>query len=959
MKLIHIARSFACSVLIVGGISSASAQDFPFTSGPIPPCQTSDFTATVSGVGWLQSSWWGWGAFIQSITINITSDHPQTLSISLTSPEGTTLLLSAFNGAGGQNYTNTTFISGGNDITAASAPFTGFYSPQGGYFDVFDNENADGVWTISVQDTACANGGTGPGGTWTPGWFDGTGSGGFSFGFNSPPTCLGWIPSGSETVCTGGTFDILSYYTNINNWYEYSFGSWSGIPFDPAAAPPGSYYVDAYDPWEGCWYPATFDVIEVPQSDLGPDLTLVQCDNEGPVDLTTLFSIAPGTGAFWFNGTPISNGAAASVSTDGTYQVVSNVGTGCGDTALVFLSTTNAPDLGTDQMVSICPGGTFDLSGLFETTGAITDWSFGGAPFLSPASASQAGTYTLVATAPNGCSDMAQVDLSLGSSPQLGPDQAIAGCSDQVVDLAALFPAAGASIEWSLQGIPVVDPSAVTLAGIYQVVASSGAGCTDTAFVSYAPTTAPDLGPDVTTSTCAGDPTDLSLHLPDLGTTTWSLNGTVVPDPTTVSEAGIYAAIVTDASGCQDTALVELLLEPLPVLGADQEIAICAGEDVDLTALINSGAASVQWSLSGVPVQDPGSVVTAGTYDVLATSAAGCSATASITIVVNDVPDLGPDQAGIICSGDASDATGLFNTDGLNTTWTLNGGSVTDPSTLQEAGDYRLIAIDLNGCADTAYFVLDLLPLPSLGPDQSYSLCPWQTIDLTAVVEVDGNDVAYTLAGMDVSDTDAVHEAGIYTITASNALGCSDEISLVIENVECACEADFTHDAQCVQEPVQFTLLADSAVVGAMWSFNAAAPPSSALDPLVAFSEAGTITVTMEVTLSCGMVVVEQAIELADCALNCSVWLPNSFTPNGDALNDVWSWKGDCEPEDFHMDIFDRFGTLIFASVDPYKAWDGTIGGSPVPPGVYSYRAGYRLPYQKPKDVRGSITLLR
>ena len=959
MKLLHIARCVAWSLLTLVGISNTGAQNFPFTSGAIPPCQTSNFTATVTGVGWLQSSWWGWGAFIESLTINITSDHPQTLSISLTSPEGTTLLLSAFNGAGGQNYTNTTFISGGNNITLASAPFTGFYSPQGGNFDVFDNENADGVWTISVQDTACANGGTGPGGTWTPGWFDGSGSGGFSFGFSSPPPCLGWIPSGSETVCTGGTFDILSYYTNINDWYEYSFGSWSGIPFNPTAAPPGSYYVDAYDPWEGCWYSASFDVIELPQVDLGPDLVLAQCDNEGPVDLTTLFTIAPGTDAYWFNGTPISNGAATSVSEEGTYQVVGGAGTACGDTALVFLSIPTSPDLGPDQALSICPGSALDLSGLFGTTDATTDWSFGGAPFLSPGSASQAGTYTIVATAPNGCSDMAQVDLSLASSPQLGPDQTITGCSNQTVDLAALFTIPGASMEWSVQGVVVSDPSSVSLAGNFQVVASSGAGCTDTAFVTYSPYAAPDLGPDVTTSTCEGDPTDLSLHLPDLGTTTWSLNGTVVPDPTMVSEAGTYQAIVTDASGCQDTALVELLMEPLPMLGADQAITICAGGIVDLTALMNSNTATAEWTLSGLPVPEPGAVAEAGIYELVAISAAGCSSTGSITITVSIPPDLGPDQIGSICTGDAFDATDLFNTAGLATTWTLDGDNVTDPSMLDVAGNYRLIVVDLNGCADTAFFTLDLMAPPSLGPDQAYTLCAWQTIDLTALVVPDGNEVAYTLAGMDVTDPDAVHEAGSYMITASNALGCSDEVSVVIENVECACEADFIHDAECVQEPVQFTLLADSAVVGAMWSFNAAAAPSSALDPLVAFTEAGTVTVTLEVTLSCGVVVVEQEIELADCALNCSVWLPNSFTPNGDALNDVWSWKGDCEPEDFHMDIFDRFGTLIFASVDPDKAWDGTIAGSPVPPGVYSYHAGYRLPYQKEKDVRGSITLLR
>lgn len=139
--------------------TSSTAQSVPFTSGPIPLCATSTFTADVSGIGMLMPPGSFWSASLLGLTINITSDHPQTLQIQLTSPEGTTLLLSAFNGAGGQDYINTGFLySGYPSITTGTAPFSGSWTAQGGPLSVFDGEFADGTWTITVTDTACAGG---------------------------------------------------------------------------------------------------------------------------------------------------------------------------------------------------------------------------------------------------------------------------------------------------------------------------------------------------------------------------------------------------------------------------------------------------------------------------------------------------------------------------------------------------------------------------------------------------------------------------------------------------------------------------------------------------------------------------------------------------------------------------------------------------------------------------------
>ena len=294
-----IARGCVIALLAMGiGQQSLGQMNvIPFTSGAIPPCDTSTFTANVGGIGTLYPPGGVWGQFsLTGLLINITTTHPETMSISLTSPQGTTLLLSAFNGAGGQNYTNTNFIYGGwQNITTGTAPFTDYWIPEGGQLSVFDYENADGIWTITVIDTACGSNGPGPGGTWSPGWFDGsTNNGGFSIAFNGPPPCWGGIPSNAEYICPGESVDILGYYSGSG--YSITITDFAGGPTDPSAVTaPGTYYVDAYDMWQGCLYVATYDIILSPSLNLGPDQVVNACTGSGPTDLYSLFDVTGAT----------------------------------------------------------------------------------------------------------------------------------------------------------------------------------------------------------------------------------------------------------------------------------------------------------------------------------------------------------------------------------------------------------------------------------------------------------------------------------------------------------------------------------------------------------------------------------------------------------------------------------------------------------------------------------------
>lgn len=89
-----------------------------------------------------------------------------------------------------------------------------------------------------------------------------------------------------------------------------------------------------------------------------------------------------------------------------------------------------------------------------------------------------------------------------------------------------------------------------------------------------------------------------------------------------------------------------------------------------------------------------------------------------------------------------------------------------------------------------------------------------------------------------------------------------------------------------------------------------------------------------------------------------TLFVPNAFTPNGDGLNDFFTSFGEFE-QDFELQIYDRWGKLIFQSFAQNPGWDGTFKGQPVSEGVYVYRL--RVKGYDGVELRrdGSITLYR
>jgi gliding motility-associated-like protein len=90
-------------------------------------------------------------------------------------------------------------------------------------------------------------------------------------------------------------------------------------------------------------------------------------------------------------------------------------------------------------------------------------------------------------------------------------------------------------------------------------------------------------------------------------------------------------------------------------------------------------------------------------------------------------------------------------------------------------------------------------------------------------------------------------------------------------------------------------------------------------------------------------------------------YIPNSFTPNGDGINDRFSILG-LPPENitkYNLQIYNRWGQVVFFSNDIRESWDGTLNGQQVQEGVYTWVIYYEDNNKFKSSNKGTILLLR
>lgn len=89
------------------------------------------------------------------------------------------------------------------------------------------------------------------------------------------------------------------------------------------------------------------------------------------------------------------------------------------------------------------------------------------------------------------------------------------------------------------------------------------------------------------------------------------------------------------------------------------------------------------------------------------------------------------------------------------------------------------------------------------------------------------------------------------------------------------------------------------------------------------------------------------------------IYAPNAFIPSQDGNNKFCVFCSFLPPDSYEMYIYNRQGQQLFSSTDMSECWDGTIGGAPVPQGVYVWLVKYRNTEGKEATQKGTVLLLR
>lgn len=93
----------------------------------------------------------------------------------------------------------------------------------------------------------------------------------------------------------------------------------------------------------------------------------------------------------------------------------------------------------------------------------------------------------------------------------------------------------------------------------------------------------------------------------------------------------------------------------------------------------------------------------------------------------------------------------------------------------------------------------------------------------------------------------------------------------------------------------------------------------------------------------------------------CNWYVPNVFSPNRDGQNDLWQVFLPCHWADFRIEVYDRWGSLVFSADTPEFKWDGTSKGKDAPQGVYVWRISWSAEYLgeiQTWHAKGDLTLL-
>lgn len=313
---------------------------------------------------------------------------------------------------------------------------------------------------------------------------------------------------------------------------------------------------------------------------------------------------------------------------------------------------------------------------------------------------------------------------------------------------------------------------------------------------------------------------------------------------------------------------------------------------------------------------------TAGTYNVTAyISSKKCNQIEIDTIVktieILSLPiplvDLGNDTS--ICQGTSI----TLSTSGIEPSYVWNTGSLGSSIDVTDEGTYWVKASNLCGSLSDSIEITFFTSEMQIDLGRDTSFCSGSSIKLNAGKGAD----SYLWNQGSESDAIVVENEGFYWVRALDKCSILTDTVFIEELVRPSINLGMD---TLICDGINLELTAEYPESDYFWN-------DSSEEASISVNEEGSYRV--KVTNNCGSTTDEIYVRVKDC--KCYVFVPNSFTPNSDGLNDILELTYSCEFKDFSFEIYNRWGELVYKSLRPDFKWIYTGNSS----GVYNYTLKY------------------
>lgn len=438
---------------------------------------------------------------------------------------------------------------------------------------------------------------------------------------------------------------------------------------------------------------------------------------------------------------------------------------------------------------------------------------------------------------------------------------------------------------------------------------------------------------------------------PNGGTAPYTYSWNTTPVQATQTATGLtpgqYIVTVTDGTGCTtiDTIIV-MGTGSLPFTTSQVNVLCNGGNNGAATFTPTGGTAPFTYTWNpNVSATGSATVLTAGVYTVDVTDNFGCSN--SFTFNITEPPlipiSANPSPPDSFCIGGST--TISVNPSGGAPPYTfnwLNGPGNTNSITVNPTVTTTYSCVISDACgnqADTGLVTVTVNPTPTISfSGDDLNGCSPVCVNFTPLSNPPVATCVWDFGDGDTSNLGLPNHCyvnpGVYTVT----LDVVDINGCVNTTTTMAYITVFPDPVAAFNILTPMPTTMEEANVGfdnlstggdtCHWDFGDGNVMSDLTcgDVVNMYDDTGTYYVTLIVVNQYGCAdTTENAVVIVPEA---TIYVPNTFTPNGDGKNDIFYAYGEYL-EDFHMYIFDRWGNLIFESTDIYKGWDGRVQGHP------------------------------